>query len=49
MLGMCNEVNSRECTYPCQWASENVQIFLKKIPLIGYLATDHECCFVFKA
>lgn len=43
MLGMCTGVDSRECAYPCQWAGENVQIFLKKISLIGYPANDHEC------
>ena len=42
MLGMCNALNSRGHAYPYQWAGENVQIFLKKISLIGYPANDHE-------
>lgn len=31
---MCNGVDSREWAYPCQWAGENVQIFLKEISLM---------------
>ena len=37
MLGMCNGVDSREWAYPCQWAGENVQIFLKEISLMDIL------------
>lgn len=42
MLGRCNALSSRGRAYPYQWAGENVQIFLKKISLIGDPANDHE-------